>query len=633
MFKKKKKSQFISIYVVDDTFFVRKSIYEYLYKKPQNMEITVDFDFVGEASLKREFIDQLASIQADLFFLDMDLPDGTAWDLIEKIYEKLPQAQIVAMTDENSIETQQLRKIYEDQVVAVLEKPFQPNHLYDVFEAAVRERFQLKKEEIQLDNPKTQRPRIYFEPNESSQDKELEELAPITTEFNLTASETPTNYISEPSSEETLFVFNSVNEPVNEEQVTNLNDFETIFEFNPTIPMTEESVETSLNISLESEVVTNQSPFVLKESLEDELEPSKVSHFESQFKPSKRDNSFTTDQFFLEPNFLVEAQEVDIIPKPKGISSILLMEEVYEDDEFEAPTIQTTVNACFEELTTPTSEENYHQSNEKVEKNEENEGFDLSFDSKEYVFSKNEEKNLLNEEKSFIFGDFEDEKTILENNEDFFLLLEDEHVEKEGVEDGDSEVFLEFDLEKSTKPLESDFFTFEFEEGMTDQPTTEPFSFSTNETDPTFEFSLSEETTTSQFEEKTQTFEWDLASTDSYLKSEKDSNNSELPSYPESQFEYFETPPVYTETSQLQTEEFFYFEEINLETPTSQSKESNSNHSEVEPVVQQTQELPTSSKEGQLKTNSTEFVISPPRSKGPGVPTTPKEFGRFGIRK
>lgn len=633
MFKKKKKSQFVSIYVVDDTFFVRKSIYEYLYKKPQNMEIEIDFDFVGEASLKREFNDQLASIQADLFFLDMDLPDGTAWDLIEKIYEKLPQAQIIAMTDENSIETQQLRKVYEDQVVAVLEKPFQPNHLYDVFEAAVRERFQLKKEEIQLDNPKTQRPRIYFEPNESSQDKELEELAPITTEFNLTTSETPTNYISEPSSEEILFVFNSVNEPVNEEQVTNLNDFETVFEFNPTIPMMEESVEESLKVSVESEAITDQNSFVLEESSEEELRSSKTSLSKSQSESFEWDHPVATDRFSLESDFLIEVQDADVTLKPKGISSILLMEEVYEDDEFETSSTQTTLKECFEELTKSSSEEKLHQSDDEVEKNEENKDFNLSFDSKEHYFSENEEKNLLNEEKSFVFGDFEDEKTTLENNEDFFLLLEDENVKKEGVEDENSEVFLEFNLEKSTEPLESDFFTFEFEEGMTDQPTTEPFSFSTNETDPAFEFSLSEETTTSQFEEKTQTFEWDLASTDSYLKSEKDSNNSELPSYPESQFEYFETPPVYTETSQLQTEEFFYFEEMNLETPTSQSKESNSNHSEVEPVMQQTQELPTSSKEGQLKTNSTEFVISPPRSKGPGVPTTPKEFGRFGIRK
>lgn len=633
MFKKKKKSQFVSIYVVDDTFFVRKSIYEYLYKKPQNMEIEIDFDFVGEASLKREFSDQLASIQADLFFLDMDLPDGTAWDLIEKIYEKLPQAQIIAMTDENSIETQQLRKVYEDQVVAVLEKPFQPNHLYDVFEAAVRERFQLKKEEIQLDNPKTQRPRIYFEPNESSQDKELEELAPITTEFNLTTSETPTNYISEPSSEEALFVFDLTNEPLNEKQPFNLNDSEEVFEFNPTVSMAEESFEAPLEVPFESKVITGQSHSVLEESLKEELKSSKTLLFESQSESFKQEDSIITDQFSLEPDFLIEVQDADVTLKPKGISSILLMEEVYEDDEFETPSTQTTLKECFEELTISSFEEEIRQSDDEIEKNEENEDFNLSFDSKEHHFPENEEKNLLNEEESFIFGDFEDEKTVLENNEDFFLLLEDEYVEKEGVEDGDSEVFLEFDLEKSTKPLEPDFFTFEFEEGMTDQSTMESFSFSTNETDPTFEFSLNEETTTSQFEEKTQTFEWDLESTDSCLKIEKDSNNSELPSHPEPQFEYFETPPIYTETSQLQTEEFFYFEEMNLEPPTSQSKESNFNPSEVEPVVQQTQELPTSSKEGKTKTNSTEFVISPPRSKGPGVPTTPKEFGRFGIRK
>lgn len=632
MFKKKKKSQFVSIYVVDDTFFVRKSIYEYLYKKPQNMEIEVDFDFVGEASLKREFNDQLASIQADLFFLDMDLPDGTAWDLIEKIYEKLPQAQIIAMTDENSIETQQLRKVYEDQVVAVLEKPFQPNHLYDVFEAAIRERFQLKKEEAHLNNPKTQRPRIYFEANESSQAKELE-LTPTTAEFNLSTPETSANQVSEPSSEEDLFVFDLTNEPLNEEELTNLNDLEDVFEFSPETSITEESAETSLKVSVESKAITDQNSFILEESSEEELRSSKTSLSKSQSESFEWDRPVATDQFSLEPDFLIEVQDADVTLKPKGISSILLMEEVYEDNEFETSSTQTTLKECFEELTKSSSEEKLHQSDDEVEKNEENKDFNLSFDSKEHYFSENEEKNLLNEEKSFIFGDFEDEKTTLENNEDFFLLLEDENVKKEGVEDENSEVFLEFNLEKSTEPLESDFFTFEFEEGMTDQPTTEPFSFSTNKTDPTFEFSLSEETTTSQFEEKTQTFEWDLASTDSYLKSEKDSNNSELPSYPESQFEYFETPPVYTETSQLQTEEFFYFEEMNLKTPTSQSKESNSNHSEVEPVVQQTQELPTSSKEGQLKTNSTEFVISPPRSKGPGVPTTPKEFGRFGIRK
>ena len=560
---KNKKSNFIAIYVVDDAFLVRKSIYEYLYKKPKDTNFGVAYDFIGESALKREFKDQLPSQKADLFFIDMDLPDGTAWDLIEQVYLYHPQAQIIAMTDENSIETQQLRLQYEDQVVAVLEKPFQPNHLYEVFEQAIKERFNIKSEPVQATQPKSERTRIYFEDELAQQDNHIATVLPH-------ANET----ITEPESMSW--------------------SFEAKDRDNQTAPFMSE--QDDLAPSLEWEF-THESISEKKDSTNDlfnfEWEDSSF----EQAKDIETNLSFETNKqtaVMESPNLSLASDKIETALKDeKPNSSIFLMEDVYDDDEFSDVSPKTSTIKIID----ASSNKKEIKKEDCLIKNEENEDFNEFLSEEEANKPHLEEKNPLNEEMN-----------ICKNS------LEEKNLLNEGITDNFS---LDFNLEeinaKNEDKKHSNLPIFEFTTTEINEPTESIFEFSlgdsTSTADPDFDFDLSFET----------------ASTTKNI--ENDSFNLEFHLDSKLENEYFQEPSSYTEKSQPQTEELFFFDEITAETPVDSAQSS------MEEIPTNLSFQSTSSPVQSSNSDSKDFVISPPRSKGPGVPTTPKEFGRFGIRK
>ena len=569
MFKKKKDKKFIAIYVIDDTFYIRKSIYEYLYKKPQNMDVNVDFDFVGEASLARELKDQLPHIKADLFFMDMELQDGLAWQMIDDIHKHLPEAQIIAMTEENTPETQALRKEYEHKVVAILEKPFQPNHLYEVFELAVKQRFGLLSEE----------------PAMTSKSRHTQ-LQQFNNEVN---GETSILSFNEPSQENFVLKFDEVSEQT--ESVFKL-DSEMVDELQE--PFNETKSEGTVSFISWDNNEAAQS--VLEQPLEAQSPIFQFTAIEEEI------NAQTLQQ--------AKSHEYE---EPVSISSgILFMEDVYDDDEFESgyPKGESTnvlIQTEEKEEKTESESEKYNSLEEKSLKNEENKDFNLIFNENILINSPEEEKNLPKEEDVLL-----KEESLYQNAKKEESIPQEETVEA-GLKE--SENIFTFDLGPTSTPKDAQSFDLNLEFNLDDvQNQSFEFNFDTLQTQE-FDLNLSidDQQDASQ---KNESITWDF-------------NLGEAPQEdPTTKNEYFESPVLYTETSQNQTENFFEFSGSESGSEAGALVGIDLNQSNVS-----TQSMSPESVSKSPTSVSDSFIISPPRSKGPGVPTTPKEFGRFGIRK
>lgn len=133
MFKKKNKITF-NIFVLDDSFFARQSIYKALTQPDNLVDVNANLSFVGESILKQEFLDLLPQINANLFFIDTELEDGSGWDVVMEIKNKIPDAYIVMLSDGLNTALQIKQDLYESEVFAILDKPAQPGSLCGVVE-------------------------------------------------------------------------------------------------------------------------------------------------------------------------------------------------------------------------------------------------------------------------------------------------------------------------------------------------------------------------------------------------------------------------------------------------------------------------------------------------------------------
>lgn len=691
MFKKKNK-KILNLFVVDDSFYVRKSIFEYLYKKPQNMEFPLYIDFVGEACLKRELVDQLPAIEADVFFLDMDLPDGTAWDLIDEIYEYLPEAIIIAMTDEKTIETQQLRTVYESKVLTILEKPFQPNHLYEAIEMAARQRFNISRPNQSTLEPKV-RTRILFEPEETNQDIE----------------ETPSLYEKTSENQENLTLL--TNQSIEKEPTflfeTELEDQAIVMSTNQHSSFESEDSSTLFSLNFdEGDTLINDTTSIHRQPLDeattdwtletdddtpkqDVMSVDLSKEFSMEDSAAEEDLPFkfeTTQPYLFEEEAIspltavnlsicLDVNEKETLPvhantkDSKGIDSenektqavsnlsnpsFILMEEVYDDEEFSSsPSQPTTSKVCLMEVSQEIGEDEAPLSNSKTEKNEENKEFDSILSSNLYFPIQNEEKNPQLNENFFYFEDNEEEipqkiSIELENDSEEEKNLLNEEKELLFYRESDSPLEAKevgWVLKHEAPSDESDFFldfsepsvtSFVFNEVEEEEPSDQE-ELSTLIFD--FETSSSKEETSNveDFSEWTLDFKGEHSS-----ESEKDSTSQTTIQLSMTENEYFTTDSGYTETSQRQPDENFCLESENhfdlSFSPQSfefaGSSEINSSPTQVTTSREQVQSNAPVSQAPLMGSTSTDFVISPPRSKTmPGMPSNPKEFGRFGIRK
>lgn len=524
MLKRKKiKKHYLSFFILDDAFFVKEAICNTLYEKPQPEDYQLFLNFVGDATLKAEFVDCLPQIKADIIFLDVELPDGHVWDVIPKIKQHLPNVYLVVMTDGLSKQSQAIRQQYETEVFTILEKPFQPGYLYDIIDRIAANALgindtpfflQEKKNENSSPSKKHQRLQALLpSAEESTTNTETDDVAFELDQ--LTSSSQPLAEVTDTQSEE-VFVFfeetleedfirteDSTNQMVLEETMTNVKVDGFSFELDQPTSSSQSSTKTKGTQS--EEVFT-----FFEETLEGDFAP----HLSEE-------NTRNKDVFEESKNNLLSMEEpiVEFVSKDEG-------NEVITDTfffEFDQPS--TSPQSSTEPKDHPSeeafvffeenSEDNFTQTEEFISHLSE-EGI-----RNEDIFSRSENNSLSTEE---IFLTLEDDERIttdtfpsmteeisqFENsepkltetiqeisfeanpsseNEDVFKLEQDEMVET-------FDLFPTTEVESNPSTTSSDEFVFDWlEEERVEAPST------SNEVEPsfTFELEIKEEETEVEF--------------------------------------------------------------------------------------------------------------------------------------
>jgi DNA-binding NarL/FixJ family response regulator len=81
------------VFVIDDHKLVRDAIRSFFWGHD-------DLKIVGEASNGKEMMDQLPGIRADLYLLDLILPDMNGLELIAPIRKHYPSAKVLVLPAE-----------------------------------------------------------------------------------------------------------------------------------------------------------------------------------------------------------------------------------------------------------------------------------------------------------------------------------------------------------------------------------------------------------------------------------------------------------------------------------------------------------------------------------------------------
>ena len=141
MFNKNKQKQIqrqnITLYILDDAFTVKHSIYNVLSDKTVVRNMDATFYPIGEGILFEELRDTLDKNKADLYLLDTELEDGSGWDLVPLIKEKYPDAHIIMLSDGLNPKLKAKREQYESLIFSIIEKPFQPGIVIGVLNELV----------------------------------------------------------------------------------------------------------------------------------------------------------------------------------------------------------------------------------------------------------------------------------------------------------------------------------------------------------------------------------------------------------------------------------------------------------------------------------------------------------------
>ena len=119
-----------SVLVVDDSLLLRKTV------RRAVEQCGVPSDSIREAGNGKEALDALAQAPADLVLLDLNMPVMTGFEFAEHIHGKPEFAgmTVVAVTTEGNQE--RLNQLRGHGVKDFLRKPFEPEVLRDIIEAA-----------------------------------------------------------------------------------------------------------------------------------------------------------------------------------------------------------------------------------------------------------------------------------------------------------------------------------------------------------------------------------------------------------------------------------------------------------------------------------------------------------------
>jgi two-component system LytT family response regulator len=112
------------VFIVEDELNIQRALVQLLKEEHPNLEI------VGTAETKEKAIAQIKELQPDLLFLDIQLPDGTGFDIMNEIDLKKLKIIFITAYSEYAIKAIKLS------AVDYLLKPFLPDELAEAIQKA-----------------------------------------------------------------------------------------------------------------------------------------------------------------------------------------------------------------------------------------------------------------------------------------------------------------------------------------------------------------------------------------------------------------------------------------------------------------------------------------------------------------
>ncbi len=104
----------MKIFIVEDEDHSRKTLINFLTKYVNNIEI------IGSSTLVSESIKLIVELKPDLIFLDIDLPDGNGFEVLEGISEPVPKVIFVTAYNQYAV------KAFQVSAIDYLLKPIDP---------------------------------------------------------------------------------------------------------------------------------------------------------------------------------------------------------------------------------------------------------------------------------------------------------------------------------------------------------------------------------------------------------------------------------------------------------------------------------------------------------------------------
>lgn len=115
-----------NIMLVDDQSIANLIMRKFIEMKLQGYQVT---DFTNPA----EALQQLNRVSPHLIFLDLNMPEISGWDFLDKMQEQKLDYKVVVLTSSTSQLDREKAETYSN-VIAYYEKPFKPEELHKVDE-------------------------------------------------------------------------------------------------------------------------------------------------------------------------------------------------------------------------------------------------------------------------------------------------------------------------------------------------------------------------------------------------------------------------------------------------------------------------------------------------------------------
>ncbi|NQU33831.1 MAG: response regulator [Bacteroidetes bacterium] len=124
-FQKTENIKQVKIFIVEDEDHSKKTLINFLTKYVDNIDI------IGSSALVSESMELINKLKPDLIFLDIDLPDGNGFEVLEGINEPAPKVIFVTAYNQYAV------KAFQVSAIDYLLKPIDPLLLKNAVQKAV----------------------------------------------------------------------------------------------------------------------------------------------------------------------------------------------------------------------------------------------------------------------------------------------------------------------------------------------------------------------------------------------------------------------------------------------------------------------------------------------------------------